>query len=213
MDQKLTTIVEQLRHLYSPQIIILYGSRATETAKENSDWNFLIFSQQPSSEQKEIIDGERISLNFQPLLTDQTTVLEIHQIPLHDAKIVFDNSAGLSQRLVDHSQQLYKQGPIALTETEIRLKAAELAETTSKLKQSQADEEAFLATLGQLYNLVLDDWYQVNQVWRASSGGTFSEVQQQDPEFYAQLSVLYQNNSPSDVINATEKISDLLFNK
>ena len=65
-ENLLQTITKTVKSLYPKAQIILYGSRARETAKEDSDWDVLILLDEPvTNEKKRILRNLLYDLELQ----------------------------------------------------------------------------------------------------------------------------------------------------
>ena len=88
MEEKITTY---LKERYSPDAIILHGSRAIGEAREHSDWDFIfLYKSEPTAGAfREFIEEQNIEV--QSLITPITeeNLLDTVGLKLQNARIIF----------------------------------------------------------------------------------------------------------------------------
>ena len=115
-------ILKYLKEKYSPDIILLGGSRAKNSQRDTSDWDLYLigdyknYNKQISDEFcDEFLD---IALFSKKLFNKNKNILEIYYGPLENLKLLLDDYDNLGLDIIKSTNSVYKLGPKQITNSE-----------------------------------------------------------------------------------------------
>ena len=213
MEQK---IISHLVDKYDPSGIIVTGSRATDEYLSDSDWDLLVFTDVEESEVEDFADyrgyhGAALDVAPYPRDVDSDFVIWEGTHPAEHMRILYEETDGEMQRIVDNTRQAYERGPEPLTGRQHDLYSKMLTRYIRKVR-SRGDQQAvvFFAA-SQFFLLALRYWFEQNSMWPRAVHEAMSVIREKDPAFADELKVLYTESSVEVLRNAMERIHDALY--
>jgi predicted nucleotidyltransferase len=209
MQEKITTyLVEK----YHPIAVILHGSRANGNESDTSDWDVMLM----------VNGGEKINttFDFEGEIVDVTSfskdmsaedfVLTYGAI-LNNAKILHDID-GVGEKLVVNTQDFSKL-PFESTETQINDAKRAMNNVLRRLKSNLNNQPVFFYRLTRDFFPRAYNWWFVykNKRYSVEPKTGFLLIQKEDPEYYAQLEIIWSNIRNEEKVLAVEKIINNMF--
>jgi hypothetical protein len=186
MEEK---IVEFIRQKYNPLAIILYGSRATDIAKEHSDWDIVCLVNNDSKSDSFEFEGESIDLDVQHYPLELASALEVFDGTLQSAKLLLDTN-GVGEKFLSDIKTHYALGR-NLSDEDINLRKQFLNRRLTKLIQSEDNSILFSMHIGVFIEKATQYWFEVlNNRWRTSLRSRLAVIEHEDLDFYKSLELL-----------------------
>ncbi len=194
-------IVDHIKEKYNPLAIILYGSRATDVAKEHSDWDIACLINGESKSDSFEFEGESLDLGLYHYPLDLVTALKHFDGTLQSARLLYDQNAA-GEKFLAEIKSHYALGR-NLTDEQLALRNQFMTRRLKKLQQSQDNSALFAIHIGVFIERATQYWFEVlNNKWRTSLRSRLVMIEQEDKEFYNSLETL-----GSEKVNNLEKIS------
>ncbi|HET8575448.1 MAG TPA: hypothetical protein VFM02_04775 [Candidatus Paceibacterota bacterium] len=131
---------------------------------------------------------------------------------MEKAKILYDRSNGLMEKILENTRKAYEKGPEALTSREKDLYRKILNKFLRKAKSRPENPEYVLFGIAQFHWHALMYWSLVRGKWPLPIYRAGERVKEEDPHFYESLSVLTSpEKSDEEKIRTMEAIRNTLF--
>lgn len=105
-------IIDYLKQVYSPKVIILAGSHATETNTDQSDWDLFLFCESEHSGGFFEWSGQLLDITIHNWPKSDDWVLTIPYGPLWPVKVLYDETNGVFDAILKRTKEKYDQGPL-----------------------------------------------------------------------------------------------------
>ncbi len=205
-------IVAHLREMYQPVAIILHGSRARGSARENSDWDLYVFAQEKGvvGKTKKFMD-HYLDVAVFSLPFEQYDLLKTFRTTLRYTKILFDKQ-NIAQDFIQKAQEIYALGNI-LSDQEITNRQQRFARVLSRLEGTIDDPLLFFYHAGLFFEAVIRYWFEVQKEWSEPPYIALPLIEQRDPAYYQLLKTIATDQNPKQRLDAYREISKKLFDK
>ena len=201
-------IVNYLKDKYNPEVILLAGSRAKGTEKDDSDWDLFLLN---SSNKKggffefenEILD---ITIKDWP---NEGSFLTIPFGPLWPVKILYNASGERLQNLLKVTEEAHKKGPMDLYKDSVLERFQKLNRWQKKLVKysNEAMVEFFYA--GVFYEFAIRAWFELQNKWPLSLSEAISIIKEKDNEFFIVLQSFITAGADKRISIAEEALKKL----
>ncbi len=205
-------IVNHIKEKYNPLAIILYGSRATDVAKEHSDWDIACLVEGESKSDSFEFEGESLDLGLYHYPLDLVTALKHFDGTLQSAKLLYDQN-GVGEKFLAEIKSHYALGR-NLTEEQIAMRHQFLLRRLKKLEQSQDNPALFAIHIGVFIERATQYWFEVlNNKWRTSLRSRLAVIQTEDQSFYDYLEKLSSHITIGEKIDIAGIVNSKIFGK
>jgi hypothetical protein len=190
---------------YQPKAILLYGSRASDYAKPNSDWDVVLLSNVEQKNISTVIDGQNVDADVILYPISDEKIISYFNGTLQSARTLYDPE-GIGQELIKRVQNIYAQGR-NLSGDEVSARNEFLERRFKKLLDNVGNSVVFAVHLGVFIDKAIQYWFEVlHNRWRTSLGTALGIIQTEDPEYAADLENIAKAESITDKIATARKI-------
>jgi len=205
MEQK---IINYIKDTFNPEVILLGGSRAKGREKKDSDWD--LFLLKPTKGKGGLVEyaGELLEITFKSW-PEKNKPLTIPSGPLLPVKILFDNSNGNLQLLLDQTEEAFKKGPMVLYKNSVLERFEKLISWQRKIKKYQDHPMVEFFYAGIFYEFAIRAWFELQNKWSVSPAEAISYIKDNDKRFFELLNNFTKYNSTKR-LEFTEKIMEKL---
>ena len=211
----LEDIIDHLKEVYIPDVIILHGSRARGREREHSDWDFIfLYNRQPEIlSGRELYKGQNIEFGSYVLPVTFADVENEFSTKLQGAKVVYEKDAE-GTMLLDEARAMYQKG-VHWSKEKVGYHKLLIEGRIAGMKDNTDNPMVFSKYLADLYQRVFNYWYWLTQnSFSKPIYMAVEEVAEKDPEYYRLVSLLIDTSaSPAEKVQAVEEIRDRLFSK
>jgi len=201
---ELDDLVIYLRKRYSPNAIILHGSRARGNAFDHSDYDLELIIEEPDLVRPEYYKGCALDVGG---ISQTEMILKAGQTPIWPCLVLFDDGENLGECLVKRTHEAFRQGPSPLEGEQLENRFIFSKRLIQRIQGRGADPLVRFYYVGIFYERVLRYWCELNQQWTASVYLLLPRIATEDPVFYRLLKDLWTE----DYQNAALKIHQHLF--
>lgn len=203
-------IVKHLENKYQPIGIILHGSRATETAKEKSDWDFLVFVQEQKEGGTETYEGELIDADVVAFPISPEEFIKTHGGIFQVAKVLSDKDKQL-EVFLNQVQQIYSTGR-KLTSQEKENRKNFLTRRFRRLQDNVNEQLVFFYHLGVFYEKAIQYWFDLKRDrWPLSPARALKVIEEEDPAYYKLIEILVSSASDQEKLDAASQIYEVII--
>ncbi len=210
MEDVLHDIVRYLEDTYSPDVIILHGSRASGFHRENSDWDFYIFSSKKKDVKNETYHEQTIDIRFVQLPIDETQIVNIFGPTLQHACVVIDDTFGNGKKLLDTMARIYAAG-FPLTEHERSNRQQMLLRVLNRVRGAAHHPLLLLPHVSQLYTYTVRYWFELQGLWSKPLYEALPHIQKTDSELYRLLEDLVSHATDAKSVQIAERVYQRFF--
>jgi len=207
------TIIKKIRDLYNPTAILLHGSRAVGMEREHSDWDIILIVEKDGlgKNGRIEIEGQDVELKFHVLPDGDFSVLNIFDIYLQFAKVLWEEGS-VGTDLLEKAKAEYAKGP-NLTDEELRKWKQFFEHKIAGMKDDVESLHMFFKHVNVLHNNAIRFWYEIlHNQFSKPYYMAIPEIQEKDPGFKKLLDVLISNEvSNTEKIEAGEGVLKSLF--
>lgn len=205
-------IISYIAGEFSPESILLGGSRSIGQERPDSDWDLYLIGDYPHVNQRvaRFYDGSHLDIALFPKISLEDNVLRIYYGPVKGLKVVVDNDAGGGQRIVDATEKAYLLGPEP-TSDERRI---ELFEDASRILSKITGYAAIPAVvtfhLSAFYQQIFPLWFALRDMWSLPVHEAIPIIEMEDPMF-SRLLEQFSNGSTAKKVSISHEILEHLF--
>lgn len=210
-------LTQYLVDKYRPAGIILFGSRAAEDFNSKSDWDLFIFTDVDEGDVADYAEyngwnDEFLEVTLFPTEVADDFILDTATHPVRDIKVLYDNSGGVIDRIVQRTMETYEKGPPPLTPRKRALYRKILTKYIRKCEARGDQPEVVFFAASQFFISAVRYWFEVREMWPHPIHEAMSIIQEKDAPFADELKKLYsKDSSPEKMIGAMKQIRWLLF--
>ena len=164
MEQK---IIDYIKDTYSPEAILLGGSRAKGREQEVSDWDVFLLGSQKGKAGSALSDGELLDVVFKNW-PEENKSLTISSGPLWPVKVLFDGSDGKLSPLLERTKEDFEKGPMVLYKDRVQEKFEKMKSFQRKIEKYQDDPMVEFFYAGVFYEFALRAWFEQQNKWSLS---------------------------------------------
>ena len=198
-------IVKYLIENFSAEVILLHGSRARETADENSDWDLLVFIKNISQESLGIKYLEQnLDIKFVEFsVLNIENFLDDYPQSTQKCSVLHDSEDQLGARILSAAVEKYSLSkPMSVQEKE-HIKA-HLERMIQRLKNAQNNNILFGYHLSSFYIKSIRYWFEYKDRWSQPIREALIIIEGEDPDFYEAICILSSEKIPKNVLQAVE---------
>lgn len=198
-------LIDHLIQKYNPLAILIHGSRATEFAREHSDWDFAILVDKNVEGEREIVDGQNIEIRVLVLPFDENKIGDRWMVAREgNVKVVYDPD-NLFKDIIKKITSSYNQ-PLVNSEVDIIGHKAWYRSQLDGMIDYQNEQEAFFRKLGELYLRTIKYWFNfLHNTYMPQVYLSLPRIEKEDPEYFKLIKILAGNHTNTEKIEAAEK--------
>ena len=204
-------ITDYLLKKYEPLALVLHGSRATGKARENSDWDFVIFVEVDTQTEREIIGGQNVEVKDIKYPIEDSKIFDYCSLlRKENIKIIYDPKGIVSD--VAQKASDYYAVPLDESLSEVSGHKAWFRSHLDGMIDYKNEQEAFFRKLGELYVRSIQYWFRfMHKTYMPQVYDSLPRIEKEDPEYFDLLKVLAGNYSNDEKIEAGEKIYKIIW--
>lgn len=177
-------IVQYLIAKWSPEVILLGGSRAANEETPSSDWDLYLIGNYPAKDSvPEQFAGQHLDVEVRPRSDVPRDVFQLYYGPVRSLKVLLDSSDQLGRRIVEHTRAAYERGPTPKSPGTLDVDRSEMARIAAKILSHSADPEACFTNLGLFHRMALQLWFERRSRWPLPPHKGLPIIRTEDPEF------------------------------
>ena len=177
-------IVEYLIAKWSPEVILLGGSRAANEETPSSDWDlYLIGNYSAKDCVPEQFAGHHLDVEVRPRSDVPGDVFRLFYGPIRSLKVLLDSSDHLGKRIVEQTRVAYERGPDPKSPEILDLDRSEMARIATKILSHSADPEACFTNLGLFHRMAVQFWFEKRRRWPLPPRRGLPIIRAEDPDF------------------------------
>ena len=177
-------IVQFLREKYSPKAIVLAGSRAQGTSHEESDWDLFLYCEKDATGGFFELDGSLLDLTVRTWPLADDAILTIPYGPLFPVKVLFDDTNGVLEKMLERTEKAFHSGPLTLYPEGCAERLQKLNRWRGKLQRYAVDPEVQFYYAGFAYEFFVRVWFEQQNLWPLAPAPALSAIKQEDPAFW-----------------------------
>ncbi len=210
-------IIDYLVKKYEPTGIILFGSRVSENAPFKSDWDLFVFTNKKEDEVEDYADlkefeGEAIEVSPESTNVSDDFILQTASHPVEEARILYDKSDGLMEKIIKNTKEAYNKKPNLLNERKKDLYRKILNKFIRKAESRPENLGYVYFGVSQFYIYAIRYWFENRGEWPKSIHNAIPYIESVDIDFSKFLEILVDSNRENEAkIKAMKTIRDLLF--
>ncbi len=202
-------ITDYIVQTYKPRAIILHGSRANGMAREHSDWDILLLTDDVAKPHREIIFGANVEYSQIKLPISEDKEYPF-QYRTENSKVLYDPEH-LTEKLLAQIDVFYKKGK-SFTEADRIARRAYLLSALDGIANYADNPLIMFDKKTDFYTRITISWYQfMKKEFCPSPYIAFPRIQKDDPEFYAHVETFVSSTNSADLIHAGQQIVHKLF--
>lgn len=217
MSNELTTFFDRLCKNSDTEAIILFGSRATDTNRPDSDADVIVVSKSANVPQREVdYVGQQA---FELIILNRNDLLQFWQwnpddcISLWRAHKIIVDHINIASELEKIAKNLEAKGKTPVETRAIVRWAFEANDEIAMARRLESDDPANAAMI--LYNRVyqsLQRYFDVRQEWRIPPKKALAYFKQHEPQLYSMVISLYSSHADLNTkIQLAINISHYIF--
>lgn len=204
-------ILDYLIGKFSPEVVILHGSRASGKNRENSDWDIFIFTKVQARGGTEEFMGNQLDIIIISLPLEEDDFIDEYGYVLNNSIVLIDNEDHLGERLKGESVKVYSLGK-KITPEKISNRRNYMSRTLDRMSGTVDKPELFLLYLGFFYEKALNYWFELKDRYSKPAYDAIEDIRNEDPEYYSLLSVVFNNISSNfQKLESAREIYNRLF--
>ena len=201
-------IIEYIKSEYNPEAILLGGSRMKGKEIEKSDWDLFLIGPRKGEKGFVEFEGQRLDVVFKPW-PDDDKALTIPTGPLWPIKVVFDQSEGRLQKLLERTEAQFMKGPWVLHKELILERMQKMDSWKRKMEKYVTVPMVEFVYAGVFYQIGIQTWFEVHNMWSQSPAEALPIIEEKDKSFYDMLSA-FISSSGSRRVACAEAILERL---
>jgi predicted nucleotidyltransferase len=207
-----TKIVEHLTAKWSPEVILLGGSRADGSETLGSDWDLYLVGPYASQEFfPERFRDEHLDVELRPPDSLPSDILKIYYGPVPWLRILKDNSENFGSRIVEATRKAHDVGPTPKNSDTLAMDRSEMERMVAKIAAHAIDSEACFTNLGFFHRMAIQFWFERNGRWSLPPHKALPIVRKEDPDFAENLKVVASADNIHSRIEACGKIQQKIW--
>jgi len=205
-------IIAHLEQKWSPDLILLGGSRALNQHSVTSDWDlYLVGDYSERDSFPEQFDGEHLDVSIWPRRNLSGNVLRIYYGPVPTLRVLKESLDQLGSRIVEQTALAYRQGPDSKNKKALLLERDEMSRMIAKISSHLYDPEACFTNLGFFHRTAVQMWFETRGKWSLPPFKALPIIRIEDPEFALSLSILASEAEITQKLQSCMKIQDALW--
>lgn len=207
-----TKIVKYLLTKWSPEVILLGGSRACAEESPSSDWDLYLIGDYPGKDcVPEQFAGQHLDVEIRPRKDVPRDIFQLYYGPVRSLKVLLDNSDQLGRRIVEQTRLAYERGPTPKPPETLELDKAEMARIAAKILSHSADPEACFTNLGLFHRMAIQLWFEKRRRWSLPPRKGLPIIRSEDPRFAELLRQLTEEASIDTKLKNCAKIQEEIW--
>ena len=198
-------IIDYLKQVYSPKVIILAGSHATETNTDQSDWDLFLFCESEHSGGFFEWSGQLLDITIHNWPQSDDWVLTIPYGPLWPVKVLYDETNGVFDAILKRTKEKYDQGPLIAYPIGCAERLQKLDRWQGKIERYVDNPAVQFYYAGYIYEFLVRIWFEQQNLWPLPPALAFPYIKEKDPEF-AQLVKDFTEVKGEKLVEVTEEI-------
>lgn len=203
-------ITEYLKEKYSPRVVILVGSRAVGTETEKSDWDIFLFCEKEYSSGFFEWSSQLLDLTFHDWPKPSDWVLTIPYGPLWPAKVLFDDTNGIFEKILGRTKTTYEIGPLKAYSIGCAERLQKLERWRGKMEKYKNEPEIQFYYAGYIYEFLVRIWFEQQNLWSEPPARALPLIKDKDLEFWKLLSG-FGSTKGGEQSEITNKIVEKLY--
>lgn len=208
---KKEAIADYLKQKYSAVAVVLYGSRATESYTEYSDWDIFMISNTKEHEVDDFaeyreFEGEQLEVSVISLeeAKSDSFIFDTAMHPVEQIEVLLDQTDGLVDQIITRTEKAHAQRPQndTMRMHELRLKI--LRKFLFKVKARPGQSEVVFFATAQFFNFATRYWFETHDLWPQPVHSALKTIEVVDVKFAESLRSLYEAGSVDSKIAAME---------
>ena len=201
MEEK---IVDYLRETYTPEAIILHGSRASGHEREHSDWDFILLYEReidwPNNGRVKVLD-ENIEFSHHQLPV--TDVMKEFNVKLQNARVVYETRS-VGTEVLQNIQATYTE-PLAWAAEEKYSHSLWMQGRIDGMADTIEEPLLFEKYAADFYGRITNYWYwAVCDRYPKPIYLALEEIQAADPEYFSLIKQFVYGNNEAKIATAEE---------
>ena len=184
---EITDIVEHLHIKFAPIVILLGGSRATNTYLPRSDWDLYLIGEYPEENEQapEIFEDKELDISLFPLsrLREEDCVLKIFYGPVPNLRVLSDSKNDIGKKIVSATKSAYDRGPTPLSATDRERKLRYLSRILRKIDSYLSEPIVATFHIAFFYQAILPAWFELQNRWSVPVHQALPIIEGEDSEF------------------------------
>lgn len=193
-------LIQYLKEKYSPVAIVLHGSRANGYAREHSDWDFVIFTNEDKTPTREIQFGANIEVKqvIVPLPDNEIKNQLGFFFRTENIEILSDPE-NIVPDLLTKNEAILKEGN-KFGETSRLARYAFLKSALDGMEDYKDDELAAFQKKAEFYDRAVPAWFRfLHKEFKPSDYLAIPRIKKEDPEFYDLLQKFISGNMQESI--------------
>lgn len=201
MEEK---IIAYLKAEYSPEVILLGGSRARGRENEKSDWDLFLLGSKKENGVFLDFQGARLDVTFKRW-PEENKPLTIPYGPLWPVKVLLDNSQDKLSQVLAKTAEDFGKGPLTLYSEAVLGRFERLDSWKRKIEKYGDNPMVEFFYAGFFYEIAIRLWFEVRDRWPLTPAEALPLIKKEDKEFY-DLLFSFMTSSPKERIAVAEFI-------
>jgi len=213
MNSTESDIVSYLIREFSPELILLGGSRSVHSERENSDWDLYLIGDYSEENERVFrnLNGAHLDIALFPRHMLKDRVLKIYYGPLKSLRPILDNDSGDAAAIALATQTAYSRGPKPISAERLSELTEEASRLLSKIESYSKEPSVSQFHMGFFYQLILPAWFEIRGEWSVPAHIAIPLIRRADPDFASLLNT-FSIGDFTNRVNASRSIYELLFN-
>ena len=204
-------ITDYLLEKYSPEAIILHGSRVAGNEKENSDWDLWIVTDKPKNIVIENYKGSQLDADG-VILPINGDLINTFGTTLKNAEVLYEKGT-IGHDLVKRAHERYEKGR-NLTKKEIENRINFITRRYNKIVDRVEDEGIVFLHVGVFYEVAVRYWFELlKNDWSLPIHEALPVIKEKDPRYYSLLKELYAPKITKEKLSSLTEIFEILTKK
>ncbi len=202
-------LVEHIKEKYNPLSIVLHGSRANGSAREHSDWDFLIITEKDMNTHGELLEGSKIDYHQLIHPIPEGKGLSFMYRP-ENVKILFDTN-DIAKEFIMNSDEFVTKGN-QFTEVERKSRHAFLTSALNGIQDYGDNSLIMFDKKIDFYTRALPSWFRfLKKEYMPSGYIAFPRIEKEDIEFHSLIQQFVCENDSVELVKIGNKILIILF--
>lgn len=200
-------ILKYLVAKWSPQVVLLGGSRARGDTTAFSDWDLYLIGNYPTKDCfPEQFGGQHLDIEVRSRSDVPHDVFQLYYGPVQALKVLLDSSDQLGRRIVEQTRLVYERGPLPKSQGTLAADRNELARLVTKILSHSSDPEACFTNLGLFHRMAIQLWFEQRGRWSLPPHKGLPIIRSEDGHFAELLRELAEDNPIESKLEACARI-------